>query len=359
METSLESEHHLELEVITPSALESLERASVDIQISTARRYPRQLTIAKNKMLSLATLDEETAASCFYRLNRAGKSIEGPSIRLAEVAASCFGNLRFGARVVNNDGRKITAQGFCHDLENNVLATIEVSRRITDKTGRTYSEDMQTVTGNAACSIAARNAIFKVVPFALVKPIYEAAKHAAVGDIKTLAERRTKMLAKFATLGVPEKRIFESLGKSGIDEIGLTELEYLIGIFQAVKDGEQSIDEAFPVARKVAEGVEFEKKEETKPDPKKGGRKAKEPKPETNEPAASPAPAVATPLEGLRNLINASPIKEEEFRNYLIADDLIEPNDKLETLSEVKVKWLIDNFLQLAEKILNAPGISE
>lgn len=339
----------LSFEIVeTPSALEAIERANIDIQISTARRYPRQPTIAKNKMLSLATLDEETAASCFYRLNRAGKSIEGPSIRLAEVAASCFGNLRFGARVVNNDGRKITAQGFCHDLENNVLATIEVSRRITDKTGRTYSEDMQTVTGNAACSIAARNAIFKVVPFALVKPIYEAAKHAAVGDIKTLAERRTRMLSKFSTLGVPEKRIFESLGKSGIDDIGLTELEYLIGIFQAVKDGEQSVDEAFPVARTVAEGVEFDKETESKPKP---GRKKAKPEPESNEKPAGPA--VATPLEGLRNLINASPIKEEEFREYLVANKLIEPGEMLEKLTEKKVKWLIDNFLSLAERILN------
>ena len=57
----------MELEVIAPSALESIERANVDIQISTARKYPRKLGIVKQRMLNLATLDEETAASCFYR----------------------------------------------------------------------------------------------------------------------------------------------------------------------------------------------------------------------------------------------------------------------------------------------------
>ena len=56
-----------QFEIIEPTALESLERASVDLQISTARRYPRKLAIVKDRMLSLATLDEETAASCFYR----------------------------------------------------------------------------------------------------------------------------------------------------------------------------------------------------------------------------------------------------------------------------------------------------
>jgi hypothetical protein len=246
-----------ELEIIAPSALESIERANVDIQITTARKYPRRLSIVKQRMLNLATLDEETAASCFYRLNRQGKAIEGPSIRLAEIAASSFGNLRYGARAVANDGKRIVAQGFCHDLETNVLFTIEVQRRITDKYGKTYSEDMQTVTGNAACAIAARNAIFKVVPFAFVKPIFLAAKQTAVGDLTTLAERRTKMIAKFAALGVTDKKITESLGKSGMEEIGLGELETLIGLYNAIRDGDQTIEEAFPSPKTASDGIQF------------------------------------------------------------------------------------------------------
>src|SRR3954462_11756172 len=125
----------VQLEGVAASALESLERASVDIQISTAHKYPRSLTVVKRRMMDLATLDEETAESCFYKLNRQGKSIEGPSIRLAEIAASSFGNLRYGARVIANDGKQITAQGFCHDLESNVMSTIEVKRRITGRDG--------------------------------------------------------------------------------------------------------------------------------------------------------------------------------------------------------------------------------
>jgi hypothetical protein len=166
---------HVELEIVQPTALESIERANVDMQISTAKKYPRSLALVKGRMMDLATLDQETAESCFYKLNRQGKSIEGPSIRLAEIAASSFGNIRYGARVISNDGKKITAQGFSHDLETNVYCAVEISRRITNRDGMTYSEDMQVVTGNAACAIALRNAMFKVVPFALVKPIYEAA----------------------------------------------------------------------------------------------------------------------------------------------------------------------------------------
>ncbi len=237
-----------ELEIITPTALESLERATIDMQVATAKRFPRSLAVVKKRMLDLATLDQETAASCFYRLNRQGKMIEGPTIRLAEIAGSSFGNLRYGARVISNDGKVITAQGYCFDLETNVMSQVEVQRRITNREGQKYSEDMQVVTGNAACAIAARNAVFKVVPFAFIKPIFTAAKKAAVGDIKTLDERRTQMLKAFAALGVNEKRILATLEKNGIEEIGLTELETLIGLHNAIEDKEQTVEEAFPVA---------------------------------------------------------------------------------------------------------------
>jgi hypothetical protein len=236
----------VQLEVLQPTALESIERANVDMQISTAKKFPRSLARVKGRMMELATLDQETAESCFYKLNRQGKSIEGPSIRLAEIAASSFGNIRYGARVIANDGKKITAQGFSHDLETNVYCAVEISRRITTRDGATYSEDMQIVTGNAACAIALRNAMFKVVPFALVKPIYEAAKSTAVGDIKTLAERRTRMLTKLAAMGIDAKRVCATVEKAGIEEIGLAELETLFGLYNAVKDGDQNVDEAFP-----------------------------------------------------------------------------------------------------------------
>src|SRR4051812_25644236 len=87
-----------ELEVIGNEALAQIERASIDCQVGTARKWPRNFPAVKTKMRSLATLDEETAASCFYKLKRQGKSIEGPSIRMAEIALSCFGNMRAGAR---------------------------------------------------------------------------------------------------------------------------------------------------------------------------------------------------------------------------------------------------------------------
>ncbi|HOL73612.1 MAG TPA: hypothetical protein PKW45_19345, partial [Bryobacteraceae bacterium] len=238
-----------QLEVIQPHALELIQRAEIDMQIATAKKYPRDLAKVKRRMLDFATLDEETAESCFYTLTRDGKVIQGPSVRLAEIAVACYTNIRAASRVIDNNGKVITCQGVCHDLENNTLISVEVQRRITDRKGRTYSEDMQVTTGNAGNAIAFRNAVFKVVPGALIKPVYEAAKKVAVGDASTLTTKRAKVISRLNAMQVDTPRILAKVGKSSVENIGLEDLEILIGLGTAIKDGDTTVDEAFPIAK--------------------------------------------------------------------------------------------------------------
>lgn len=239
--------------VITPeakiSAIEEITRAEIDVQITTAKKYPRNISKFRQDAMSMATADIETAASCFYKLKRGkgeeAKIIEGPSVRLAEIVANAWGNMRYGARIVNEADKEVTAQGVAHDLEKNVASTIEVSRRITTKDNRRFGDDMIQVTKNAACSIALRNAIFKTVPFTYAKQIYEQAKKVAVGNAKTLLERRQQMLDSFAKMSVTKKQILEYVEKESVEEIGLTEIELMIGVFNAIKDGDATINETF------------------------------------------------------------------------------------------------------------------
>jgi hypothetical protein len=256
------------LQVVTPSELEALERAQVDIQIATAHKYRRPaLSAIKKEIISFATLDEETAEGCFYSFNRGGKDIRGPSIRLAEMAMTCYGNLNAGAREIANDGKNITVQAVCHDLERNVRICIEVKRKITDKNGKTFSEDMQTVTGNAARSIALRNAIFKVVPMALIRPAYNEARKTAVGDASTLADRRNRAMDTFAKMGASKERVLASIGKPSVEDIDLAALEALQGVRTAIQDGDTTVDEAFPapIASKPLFAKTAPKPEEDKP----------------------------------------------------------------------------------------------
>ncbi|MFM7859586.1 MAG: hypothetical protein ACKO96_48585, partial [Flammeovirgaceae bacterium] len=138
-------------------------KAEIDTQIATAKAFPRSEKMFMDRAISMATVTEEIAQSCIYALPRGGKPIEGPSVRLAEIIVASYGNLRSSARIVDNDGKMITSQGVCHDLENNTAVSVDVKRRITDKNGKTFNDDMQVVTGNAANAIAFRNAVFKVV----------------------------------------------------------------------------------------------------------------------------------------------------------------------------------------------------
>ena len=245
-----------ELEIVPPSAIEAISRAEVDMQITTAKRYPRQLAKVKSDMLSFATLDEETAQSCFYSLPRGGKNIQGPSIRMAEIAVACYGNLRAGTRIIETvtkgDSPHVVLQAVCHDLEKNTSITIEKRRRIVGKKSKNgqIDEDDINLAANAGSAIAFRDAVFKVVPGALIRPVYEQAKRVAIGDAKTLEDRRARAIEAFGKMGVTPDRVLALLEKKSIEEVTVADLEALIGLHTAIKDGQTSIEDAFPAQQK-------------------------------------------------------------------------------------------------------------
>jgi hypothetical protein len=237
---------------IQESAITMISKAEIDMQISTAKKYPRALSIVKRDMISFATLDVETAATCFYTVPRAGKNIQGPSVRLAEIAVSCYGNLRVQTRIVdvvpNGNAPHVVVQAVCHDLERNVAVCVEKRRRITGRKSQEgkIDEDAINLAANAGMAIAFRDAVYKVIPGALIKPVYENAKQVAIGDAKTLGDRRAKAIESFAKMGVTSDRVLTMLGRGHIEEVQLTDLEVLIGLYTAIKDGQASIDDSFP-----------------------------------------------------------------------------------------------------------------
>lgn len=224
----------------------ALARGEIEAQLDAAHKYPRSVTRFLRDATTLATLSQETAESCIYSIPRDGKLIAGPSVRLAEICASAYGNLHVGARIVDVEETVIVAQGGAWDCEKNLRVTVETRRKIIGKNNRRYSEDMIVVTGNAAASIALRNAIFRVVPRSYVNQIYGEVCKVAVGDAQTLVDRRTKVLDRLQKMGVSMERVLFKLGKHGVADIGLEELQALIGLGTAIKSGEESLDEVFP-----------------------------------------------------------------------------------------------------------------
>jgi hypothetical protein len=237
-------------------ALSTITKAEIDMQIATAKRYPRVVSKVKASMLSYATLDEETAQGCFYSLPRGGKNIQGPSIRLAEIAASCFGNMKAGTRpiqtVTQGDNPHVIVQAVAFDIENNTCISIEKRGRIFRKKGkmpgqfRDVDEDDINLAVNRCSAIALRDAIFKIVPLALVKPVMDEAKRVAIGDVKSLSAKREKVVERLKAMGAPLPNILAKVGATKIEDIDLEKLETLIGLGTALKDGETTLEDAFP-----------------------------------------------------------------------------------------------------------------
>lgn len=239
------------VEIKQAELLQAINKSEVDMQISTAKMYPRELPRVLNQIATYATMDTETASDCFYVLRRngenGGNAIEGLSVRMAEIIAGAWGNLRVQTRIIGNDGKTITAQGVCHDLETNVAVSVEVKRRITDRNGRTYSEDMQVVTGNAASAIAFRNAVLKVVPKAVTKKVIAEVKQVALGKAIDLETGRQNCLAMFAKIGVTHQMIFDLFSITKIEEIDKNILFELKGMYNAIKEGTTTVQEAFVI----------------------------------------------------------------------------------------------------------------
>ena len=239
------------LEVMQAETLQSMDRAEIDMQIATAKRFPRNIQQCLDNIRALSMIDEETMESCFYHLERKDKDgqikeIEGMSVRMAEIFVSCWGNLRVATRIIGNDGRKITAQGICFDVQNNVAVSSETSRRITNKSGKTYSDDMQIVTGNAASAIAFRNAVFKVIPAAVTKSVTNEIKLKLLEMTSTkINQKRRNAVEWFTKRGVTEDELRKYLGTDNLETISAEEIVELRGVATAIREGSSSIDEVF------------------------------------------------------------------------------------------------------------------
>lgn len=245
--------------------LDELERANVDVQVSTAKRYPRDMRRSVNNSIVMATMNEEVARSCGYALPRGGKPVTGPSVHLAKIIVSNWGNMRTEAKVVQITDKQVISRGTAWDLENNVASAFEVRRSIVDKYGKRYSDDMITVTGNAANAIAYRNAVFAVIPKSITDRIYRAAQQFITGDLSdndVLLKKRTKIFADFKnTYGIDENTVIKICGKTTDNQIGADEIALLVGLLQSLKDGDTTVDEVLDYVKSPKERVDDKKAE--------------------------------------------------------------------------------------------------
>ena len=245
----------------TPDAIFQADKALIDQQIATAHTFPRNLKRATDNSVAIVTMDKETAETCTYSVPRGGKAITGPSVYLAKIIAQQWGNMRVEAKVTSVDAKQVTSHAVCWDLESNLAIKVEVKRSIVGRSGR-FNEDMITVTGNAANSIALRNAILAVVPKAVVDKVYRAAKETITGDVsdenKLKAKRRQVVDGLKGTYNVTEAEVLSAVGKASLDHLTSDDLVVLIGVGTAIKDGDTTVEYAFKKAKDIKPDINKE-----------------------------------------------------------------------------------------------------
>ncbi len=291
-----------QLEVLAPTALESITRGEIDLQIATARRYPRSMALFKKRALDMALIDEETAESCIYSRPvgmKDGKQqyAEGMSIRMAEIVGAGYGNIRVGSMIIDQTERMVKCRGMAHDLESNFASTSECIEATVTRNGAPFSENMRAVVAKACLAKAWRDALFKVVPRALCKPIETEIRKLMVGDAKSLEKRRAIVMQWVSKLGIDTTRVFAAIGIVGEEDIGTDQLMLLTGLKSAIKEGDTTIEEAFPPLGTNPDGApKFVPRQKPAAPPEEKPQPPAEPTPSSSSTAAeTPAPAPAGP----------------------------------------------------------------
>lgn len=334
MSTEIENQDN---EVLAPSAVMHLERASLDSQVATAHAYPRSLEQFKKRALGMVTLDIQTAESCIYsRPVGGGKVAEGESIRMAEIVAACYGNLRVAARIVEQTPRYVKCEGVAHDLESNYAGKSECLEPTVTKGGQPYSESQRAVVAKACLSKAYRDAVFKVVPKALCKPITTAARGVISKEVVSLEDRRKRVRDWLKQIKVEDARVWGVLDVKGWSEVTDDHLVLLTGLRTAINEQDTTVDDAFPVVVKTPI---------FKSDPKP-------PSPASGEAAAPDATSGI--VAKLREKCKGAKIKEGTLLAFLADIGSIQPAQTLEEAArenEAALGLLIEQFDDIVRKI--------
>lgn len=219
------------------AVMSAIQKAELDVQITTAKTFPRSVAKAKQDAVEMATITKEVAEACIYSLPRGGKNIEGPSVRLSEILLSSWGNIHAGQRVVGVVEKSVVGEAVVWDLEKNNKITVQQSRRATYDNGKLYNDDMLNVTGSAAASIAFRNAMFKIVPNAIRDAVLsEVKKFIAGGSVSEVAKNVKKGVDYFASIGIAEAALLKLLGKKTVAELDSDDYVSMVGMRNALKD---------------------------------------------------------------------------------------------------------------------------
>jgi hypothetical protein len=237
-------------------------------KIQVAKQFPRSPSMAFEQIVETCKR-QSMARSAIYAYPRAGQTISGPSIRLAEELARAIGNIEFGIRELSQREGESEMQAYAWDLETNVVSikTFTVKHERHTKTGITKltdPRDIYEINANQG-GRRLRACILAIIPPDLVEEALEQCRKTLAGDTaKPLSDRVKAMVNSFAPYGVTVKHIEQKIGCK-LDDVMVDQLTDLISIFNSLKDGMSKPSDWFGIAQSESKETTAEMEQLNKP----------------------------------------------------------------------------------------------
>lgn len=235
--------------------------AEVQGRMLIAKRFPRDSALAYQRTMT-ACLRIGLAREAIYKFSR-GETVEGPSIRLAEEMARCWGNVEYGLNELSRRSGESEMEAFAWDLETNTRSSQRFTvRHIRDRRegGKALESerDIYEITANMGAR-RMRSRILAILPPELVRDaIARCRQTVRDGGGEPLEDRIKKMMAAFQPLGVTPQMIIDRFGHP-IDRITPDELVDLGGIYQSLKDDQSKVSEWFGKKEPPKDADSFER----------------------------------------------------------------------------------------------------
>jgi len=267
--------------------------AETQAAMMVAMGRPRDEMAAYERIMK-ACERKSLAATALYAYPRGGQMIEGPSIRLGEVLARCWGNITYGLRELTRANGASEIEAFAWDLESNTRVTRQfVVNHIRDKKGGgvklTDERDIYELTANHG-QRRVRACILEIIPGDIVEEAVAKCNETiskSDGD-KPIEDRVRTMVVKFNELGVTAAMLEAFLGHK-LKAVVPQQLVRLQKIYKSIYDGVAGREDFFDIS--VGDGKaadlnsQFNKKEQSPAPADKTTKKSEEDSPSPPEPS--------------------------------------------------------------------------
>ncbi len=225
--------------------------AEVQAAVIVAQQCPRSVPLAIAAMEE-ACAQIELAARAFFSYQRAGETVNGPSVHLARELARTWGNIQHGiTELARDDARgESEMQAWAWDVQTNTRSsnTFIVPHKRDTKKGVRELTDMRDIYENNANNGARRlrEAIFSVLP-AWYSARAQALCQATIenGGGRPLAQRIADAVKAFERYRVSPARLAAKFGHAGIGELTASDVAQLGVIYDSLKQGTVTVDDEF------------------------------------------------------------------------------------------------------------------